>query len=39
VTRNTVRLGNDLNATILATPTPFQQHVFNLIGISPAADL
>ena len=39
VTRNTVRLGKDLCATLLATPTPFQQHVFDLIGISPAADL
>lgn len=39
VTRNTVRLGKDLCATILATPTPFQQHVFDLLGISPAADL
>ena len=39
VTRNTVRLGKDLCATLLATPTPLQQHVFDLIGISPAADL
>jgi transposase len=39
VTRNTVRLGQDLCATVLATPTPFQQHVFNLLGISPAAEL
>ena len=39
VTRNTVRLGKDLCATILATPTPFQQHVFDLLGVSPAADL
>jgi hypothetical protein len=39
VTRNTVRLGKDLYATVLATPTPFQQHVFDLIGISPAAEL
>jgi hypothetical protein len=39
VTRNTVRFGKDLYATILATPTPFQQHVFDLFGIAPAADL
>jgi hypothetical protein len=39
VTRNTVRFGKDLHATILATPTPFQQHVFDLFGIAPAADL
>jgi hypothetical protein len=39
VTRNTVRFGKDLCATILATPTPFQQHVFDLFGTSPAADL
>jgi hypothetical protein len=39
VTRNTVRFANDLDATVLATPTPFQQHAFDLIGVSPAADL
>ena len=39
VTRNTVRFGADLTATILTTPTPFQQHAFDLLGISPAADL
>jgi hypothetical protein len=39
VTRNTVRFGKDLCATILATPTPFQQHVFDLLGISPTVDL
>jgi hypothetical protein len=39
VTRNTVRLGKHLCATVLATPTAFQQHVFNLLGISPAVDL
>jgi hypothetical protein len=39
VTRNTVRFGANLIATILATPTPFQQHAFDLLGISPAADL
>ena len=38
LTRNTVRLGNDLCTTVLATPTPCQ-HVFSLLGISPAADL
>jgi Transposase DDE domain len=39
LTRNTVRFGNDLSATVLATPTPFQQHAFELLGVSPAADL
>jgi hypothetical protein len=39
VTRNTVRFGANLNATILATPTPLQQHLFDLLGVSPAADL
>ena len=39
LTRNTVRFGKDLCAIILATPTPFQQHVFDLLGIAPAADL
>jgi hypothetical protein len=39
VTRNTVRFGSDLCATVLATPTAFQQHAFDLLGISPAADL
>jgi len=47
VTRNTVRFGTDpgsgpgpaLCATILATPTPGQQRVFDLLGVSPAADL
>jgi hypothetical protein len=39
LTRNTVRFGEDLSATVLATPTPFQQHVFELLGVAPAADL
>ena len=39
LTRNTVRFGKDLCATVLATPTPFQQHVFNLLEVSPATDL
>jgi hypothetical protein len=39
LTRNTVRFGEDLCATVLATPTPFQQHVFELLGVAPAADL
>ena len=39
VTRNTVHFGANLNATILATPTPFQQPVFDLLRFSPAADL
>jgi hypothetical protein len=39
VTRNTVRFGTDLHVTVLATPTPFQKHAFDLLGVSPAADL
>ena len=39
LTRNTVRFGKDLFATVLATPTPFQQRVFDLLGVAPAADL
>jgi hypothetical protein len=39
VTRNTVRFGTNLDATVLATPTPFQQHAFDLLGVSPTADL
>lgn len=39
VTRNTVRFDNDLCATVLTTPTAFQQHVFDLLGISLTADL
>jgi hypothetical protein len=47
LTRNTVRFGKDpgsnpgkaLCATVLATPTPFQRHVFDLLAISPAAAL
>jgi len=39
LTRNTVRFGENLSATVLATPTPFQQHVFDLLGVSPAAQL
>jgi hypothetical protein len=47
LTRNTVRFGKDpgsnpgkaLRATVLATPTPLQQHVFDLLGLSPATDL
>jgi Transposase DDE domain len=38
LTRNTVRFGTDLCATVLATPTPFQQHVFQLLSVTPAAD-
>jgi hypothetical protein len=39
MTRNTVRFGNDLDATLLTTPTSFQKHAFDLLGVSPAADL
>jgi hypothetical protein len=39
VTRNTVRFGTNLDVTVLTTPTPLQQHAFDLLGVSPAADL
>ena len=39
ITRNTVYFGNDVYATVLTKPAPFQQHAFDLLGISPAADL
>jgi hypothetical protein len=47
LTRNTVRFGKDpgsgpgqaLCATVVATPTPLQQRVFDLLGVSPAAQL
>jgi hypothetical protein len=39
LTRNTVRFGRDLCATVLATPTQLQQHAFELLAVSPAADL
>jgi hypothetical protein len=39
LTRNTVRFSKGLCATVLATPTPLQQHAFDLLGISPTADL
>jgi hypothetical protein len=47
LTQNTVRFGKDpgsrpgqdLCATVLATPTPLQQRVFDLLGVSPAAQL
>jgi hypothetical protein len=39
VTRNTVRFANNFTATVLATPTPFQQHVFDLLGTAPVTEL
>jgi len=39
LTRNTVRFGNGIDAIILATPTPLQQRAFELLGVSPTADL
>jgi Transposase DDE domain len=39
MTRNTVRFGTDLHATVLATPTALQKHAFDLLGISPMAEL
>jgi hypothetical protein len=45
LTRNTVHFGKNpgsgpgqaLCAPVLATPSPFQQHVLDLLGVSPAA--
>ena len=37
LTRNTVRLGGNRPATILATPTPVQRRAFDLLGITLAA--
>jgi transposase len=39
ITRNTIHFGNDVYATVLTKHTPFQQHAFDLLGVSPAADL
>jgi hypothetical protein len=39
MTRNTVRFGADLDTTVLATPTALQQHAFDLLGVSPTAEL
>jgi Transposase DDE domain len=39
MTRNTVRFGTDLDATVLATPTTLQKHAFDLLGVSPTAEL
>ncbi len=39
VTRNAVRFGANLIATILATPTSCQQLAFARLGIAPAAEL
>jgi transposase len=39
LTRNTVRFDTDICTAILATPTPLQQRAFDLLGISPTADL
>ena len=39
LTRNTVRFGTDLHATVLATPTALQKHALDLLGVSPAAEL
>ena len=37
LTRNTVRLGGNQQATILATPTPVQRRAFDLLGVTLAA--
>ena len=47
MTRNTVRFGADpgsgpgqaLDTTVLATPTALQKHAFDLLGVSPTAEL
>jgi hypothetical protein len=39
LTRNTVRFGTDLHATVLATPTPCQRRAFDLLAVSPTADV
>jgi Transposase DDE domain len=37
LTRNTVRLGGNRQATILATPTPVQRRAFDLLGVTLAS--
>jgi hypothetical protein len=39
LTRNQVRFGNGQTATILATPTPAQDRAFQLLGVTPKAEL
>jgi len=39
MTRNTVRFGADLETTVLATPTTLQKHAFDLLEVSPTAEL
>jgi hypothetical protein len=39
MTRNTVRFGAELDTTVLDTPTALQKHAFDLLGVSPSADL
>ena len=39
LTRNTVRFGTDLDATVLTTPTSLQNHAFDLLAVSPTAEL
>jgi hypothetical protein len=39
ITRNSVRFGADLETTVLATPTALQKHAFDLLEISPTAEL
>ena len=39
MTQNTVRFGAQLDATVLATPTALQKHAFDLLGLSPTAEL
>jgi hypothetical protein len=38
LTRNTVRFGTGLNATVLATPTALQKHAFDLLAVAPTAE-
>ena len=39
MTRNPVLFGADLDTTVLATPTALQKHAFDLLGLSPTAEL
>jgi len=39
MTRNTVRFAGEVEATVLASPTPLQKHAFDLLEVSPVADL
>jgi hypothetical protein len=38
LTRNTLRFGTGLHATVLATPTALQKHAFDLLAVAPTAE-